>query len=195
MIKAMESGRGEAALYQIKVTLKWSKPPIWRRIVVREDMRLDRLHWAMQLAMGWTNSHLHLFRAGGKDYGVPDPEFADLGQEMLNEKRYTIADLTRKGKTKFVYEYDFGDSWTHEAKVEKVLPADARFKYPVCVAGANACPPEDCGGIPGYYEFVEAMGNPENEEHEAMKEWYGGDWDPERFDIDEVNRELKGIKA
>lgn len=182
-------------MYQLKVTLKWSKPEIWRRVVVREEMTLEQLHWVLQLAMGWTNSHLHLFRAGVKNYGVPDPDYGEMGSEMLNEKRYTVADLTEGGKKTFLYEYDFGDSWTHEVKVEKVLPPDAGFEHPVCLGGENACPPEDCGGIPGYYRFVEIMGNPKDPEHGEMKEWHGGEWDAAEFDVNWVNRELKGIKG
>ncbi|MGZ8940980.1 MAG: plasmid pRiA4b ORF-3 family protein, partial [Limisphaerales bacterium] len=136
-----------------------------------------------------------LFRNGEKQYGVPDPDFAEMGSEMLNEKRYTVADLTEGGKKKFLYEYDFGDSWTHEVKVEKVLPPDTGFEHPVCLAGENACPPEDCGGIPGYYRFVEIIGNPKHPEHEEMKEWHGGEWDAAEFDVNSANRELKGIEG
>jgi len=195
MISAIETRGSGANLYQMKVTLKWTKPAIWRRVVVREDMKLDRLHSVIQLAMGWTNSHLHQFFAGGESYGVPDPDYDDMGTKMLNEKRYTLADLTRSGKNKFIYEYDFGDGWVHEVNVEKVLAPDAQFKHPVCLGGANACPPEDCGGIPGFYNFVEAMVNPKHPEHEELKEWYGGEWDATRFDAGAVNQELKRIKA
>jgi hypothetical protein len=193
MISTIETRGSGAGLYQMKVTLKWTKPPIWRRVVVREDLKLDRLHWVIQLAMGWTNSHLHQFITGVQSYGVPDPDYDDMGTKMLNEKRYTVADLARSGNKKFIYEYDFGDGWAHEVKIEKVLPPDAGFKHPVCLGGANACPPEDCGGIPGFYNFVEAMGNPNHPEHEELKEWYGGEWDATRFEVEEVNQELKSL--
>jgi len=91
-------------------------------------------------------------------YGVPDREKDDFGTETLNEKRYTVADLAPVAKRKFIYEYDFGDSWEHEVLVEQVLPPDADFKHPVCLAGANASPPEDCGGIPGYYDRAGGAG-------------------------------------
>jgi hypothetical protein len=110
---------GGVPLYQLKVTLKGSKPPIWRRVVVRADMSLDRLHNVIQIVMGWTDSHLHHFIAGSgfarTFYGRPDPEFADMGNEMLNEKRYTVADLAPAAKRKFIYEYDFGDGWQPNA--------------------------------------------------------------------------------
>lgn len=122
LIEASQPGGG-VPRYQLKITLKWSRPAIWRRVVVRADMRLDRLHDVIQIVMGWTNSHLHQFILGRSFYGEPDPEFADLGTQTLNEKRYTVADLAPAAKTKFIYEYDFGDGWQHEVKVEKVLPS------------------------------------------------------------------------
>jgi hypothetical protein len=182
-------------LYQLKITLKWSKPPIWRRVLIRADMRLDRLHDVIQLVMPWTNSHLHQFIVGQTFYGRPDPEFADMGSETLNEKRYTVAGLAPAAKKKFIYEYDFGDGWEHELTVEKVLPPDAGFKHPVCLAGANACPPDDCGGMGGYYNLLEALADSKHPEHADLKEWIGGEWDPALFDRDEANDGLKRLKA
>ena len=190
---------GGTPLYQLKITLRRSKPPIWRRVVVRADMRLDRLHQVIQIAMGWTNSHLHQFSAGSgfalTFYGTPDPECAGMGSQTLNEKRYTIADLAPAARRKFGYEYDFGDSWEHQVAVEKVLPPDAAFKHPVCLAGANACPPEDCGGIWGYYDLIAILADPKHPEHEERKEWMGGEIDPAAFDLDQVNIWLKELKA
>ena len=163
--------------------------------MVRADMKLDRLHRVIQIAMGWLDCHLHQFRLGRVYYGLPDPEFDDLGGETLNEKQYTVADLAPTTKKRFIYEYDFGDSWEHEVVVEKVFPPDAGFKHPVCLAGANACPPEDCGGSPGYAEFVDAISDPKHEQHEEMKEWVGGRWDATRFSLEAANEGLKRIKA
>jgi len=193
-ISKVQSGGG-APLYQLKITLKWSDPPISRRVVARADMPLDRLHVLIQIAMGWTNDHLHHFVVGHVFYGVPDPGFAGMGGDTLNEKRHTLADLAPAAKKKFIYEYDFGDSWEHEVKVEKVLPADAAFKHPVCLAGENACPPEDCGGIPGYYNLLEIMADPKHPEHAEMKDWLGGELDATSFDLNAVNAALKRIKA
>ncbi len=186
---------GGVPLYQLKITLKWSKPPIWRRVVVRADMPLDRLHGLIQITMGWTNSHLHQFIVGRTFYGKPDPECADMGSETLNEKRYTVADLAPAAKKKFIYEYDFGDGWQHEVVVEKVLPPDPAFKHPVCLAGANARPPEDCGGIGGYYNLLEIMADPKHPEHADMKDWVGGELNAARFDLNAVNAVLKRFKA
>ncbi|MGA2542347.1 MAG: plasmid pRiA4b ORF-3 family protein [Verrucomicrobiota bacterium] len=193
-ISNVQSGGG-VPLYQLKITLKWFKPPIWRRVMVRADMPLDRLHWLIQMVMGWTNSHLHQFAAGRTFYGQPDPESADMGYETLNEKRHTVADLAPAVKKKFIYEYDFGDGWEHEVKLEKILPADAAFKHPVCLGGERACPPEDCGGMGGYCNLLEILADPKHPEHEDMKEWIGGEWDAESFDLDEVNAALQRLKA
>jgi hypothetical protein len=181
------------ALYQLKITLKWSKPAIWRRVVVRADLPLSSLHDLLQRVMPWTNSHMHQFIAGKAFYGAPAPEFADMGMEMLNEDEYTLADLAPAAKRKFIYEYDFGDGWAHEVTVEKVLPPDADFKRPVCLAGAKACPPDDCGGMGGYDHLLEILGNPKHPEHAEMLDWVGGEWDAERFDLDQTNRRLKGL--
>jgi hypothetical protein len=199
IVDAQPGGLGTPGLYQLKIILKNSKPEIWRRVLVRGDMRLDRLHSVIQIAMGWTDSHLHQFVVGRRPactyIGVPDPEFDDMGGETLNEKRYVVADLAPVPKRKFIYEYDFGDDWEHEVKAEKILPPDPAFKHPVCLAGANACPPEDCGGINGYYDLLKALADPKHSNHQDMMDWIGGEWDATWFDLDEVNLILKRLKA
>src|SRR6266545_1835108 len=155
----VKSDVGGAPLYQLKITLKWSKPPIWRRLVAPSDMTLDRLHSVIQIAMGWTDI------------------------EMLDETRHSLADLAPAAKSKFIYEYDFGDSWEHEVVVEKVLAPDRGFKHAACLAGANNCPPEDCGGIGGYYDLLEAVSDPKHPDHSDLKEWLDGDFDPAFFDL------------
>ena len=108
---------------------------------------------------------------------------------------HAVADLAPLAKQKFVYEYDFGDSWEHEVLVEQVLPPDPAFKHPACLAGGNACPPEDCGGIYGYYELLAALAEPKHEQHQQMKQWVGGQWDATRFSPEDANAGLKRIKA
>ncbi len=193
-----DSRRG-VPLYQLKITLKWSKPPIWRRVMVRGDMALDRLHDIIQIAMGWTDSHLHQFISGSgfarTFYGRSNPELADMMGDTLNEKRYTVASLAPTAKQKFIYEYDFGDGWRHDVMAEKILPPDTAFKHPVCLSGANACPPEDCGGISGYYNLLEILGDTKHPEHENMKEWIGGELNAEKFSVEKVNQVFKRLKA
>ena len=140
-------------IYQMKVTLMDSKPPIWRRIQVPSDISLSKLHHILQAVMGWTDSHLHQFVAGDKIYGVPDP---DYGFEVINERRVKLSQMAKGEKAKFRYEYDFGDNWQHQLLVEKVLPAEPGVHYPRCLTGKRACPPEDCGGVWGYSTFLEA---------------------------------------
>ena len=192
-------GRGGVPLYQLKVTLKESQPPIWRRVVVRADMTLDGLHDVIQIAMGWTNDHMHQFIVGSRNartfYGDTRPEFGDLDGEMLDEGCHTVANLAPVAKRKFVYEYDFGDGWRHDVVVEKILPPDAAFKHPVCLAGANACPPEDCGGIHGYYNLLAILADPKHPRHEGMKEWMGGEVKAAEFSLEGINAGLKRLKA
>jgi len=182
---------GGTPLYQLKITLKYSQPKIWRRIVVPSDLKLNRLHEVIQRVMPWTDSHLHQFVVGRVYYGQPDSEFADPDSETLNEKRFAIADIAPGAKKKFIYEYDFGDGWEHEIVVEKVLPPDASFKRIVCLAGENACPPDDCGGIGGYYQMLEIIADPKHPDHKHMKEWLGGEWDRDQFDLALANDALK----
>ncbi len=174
---------GEKIVYQLKVTIKDSKPPIWRRVLVPGNVTLYDLHEILQVVMGWENYHLHMFTIAGEIYGDPeDDETGDLGTE--NETRYRLDQLGLLEKARFSYEYDFGDSWEHAILVEKILPAEKGVHYPVCVTGKRACPPEDVGGVWGYEEFLQAIADPENEEHEEYMGWIGPEFDPEEFDLD-----------
>jgi hypothetical protein len=182
-------------LYQLKVTLKGTKRPVWRRILVRSDMTLDRLHNVIQRAMGWTNSHLHNFELENRTYGIPDYDELDWGPPTLNEKRYAIADIAPQVRKSFTYRYDFGDDWEHKVVLEKVLPADPEFLHPVCLGGANACPPEDCGGIGGYSEMLEILADEDNPERADFEQWLGYEFDPEYFDLALTNQSLRRMKA
>jgi hypothetical protein len=180
-------------IYQFKITLLGAKPPIWRRIQV-QDCTLDKLHEQIQTAMGWTNSHLHQFDIKGKRYG--DPELLDDGFEDFecvdSTKTLLSALLPKTGKRfAFKYEYDFGDGWEHEVFFEGSPPLDPKAKYPLCLEGERACPPEDCGGVWGYGDFLEAIRNPKHEEHENMLEWIGGRFDSEDFDAAAATKEMK----
>lgn len=173
-------------IHQLKVTLKHFRPPIWRRILVTGDTTLDRLHQILQAAMGWTDSHLHQFKVRGKFYGVLNDDY--LGWlEMLDEEKFNLNEIVKGERGKFVYEYDFGDSWEHDVVVEKILPPEPGMHYPIYIKGRRACPPEDVGGVWGYAEFLDALRDPEHPEHEGYWEWVGGEFDPEYFDLDEVN--------
>lgn len=176
-------------VYQIKITLRGSKPPIWRRFQVPGDVRLGRLHDVVQVVMGWEDSHLHAFTIQGIAYGQADAEL-----DFQSEQRVRLNQLIAEEKTRFLYEYDFGDSWEHELLVERILPPEAGAAYPRCLAGKRNCPPEDCGGVWGYADFLEAIQDPEHPEHRDMLEWVGGSFDPEAFDLDEINRRLSRLR-
>lgn len=178
-------------IHQLKVTLKGSKPPIWRRFKVSDQITLFKLHKILQVVMGWTDSHLHHFLIGKTYYQEPDREF---GSGAVNEKRVKLSQLRLREKTKFYYEYDFGDGWEHEIVVEKIMPAAGENCLPVCLKGSRACPPEDIGGIWGYADFLEALHDPTHPDHEGMLEWIGGQFDPEAFYLAEVNRSLGKIR-
>jgi hypothetical protein len=180
-------------VYQFKITLKGIKPPIWRRIQSK-DGTLDKLHEHIQTAMGWTNSHLHQFKIGGVIHG--DPQLLYEGWEdeepPVNSLKTKISKIVPKdGKRfRFAYEYDFGDGWEHEILFEGFLPAVKGVRYPLCVEGERACPPEDVGGTGGYQEYLEAMANPKHEEHESFMEWRGP-FDPEGFDAGAATKSMR----
>ncbi|MBI4526872.1 MAG: plasmid pRiA4b ORF-3 family protein [Deltaproteobacteria bacterium] len=180
-------------IYQLKITLKYSHPPIWRRVQVPGDMTLGKLHGVIQAAMGWYDSHLHQFIVGKAYYGLPSfDEVSEL--ELNDERKVGLSKVLSKSKQKIVYEYDFGDSWQHEILLEKIVPPDSKTRYPICLGGARACPPEDCGGIGGYASFLQAISDPGHEEHKETLEWVGGEFDPEAFDLEAANRALKRIR-
>jgi hypothetical protein len=181
--------KAPAQVYEVKVTLLHTKPPIWRRFRVRSDVALSRFHFILQRIMGWTDCHLHQFVAKGRYYGVPDPEFSP---PRKNERKVLLSQVLRKPKDRLVYEYDFGDGWEHNVVLEKVLEPEAGAKYPYMMAGKRACPPEDCGGVFGYYHLLEVLADPRHPEHEELADWVGGSFDPEAFDLGEINRSFHG---
>jgi len=175
----------ESQVYQIKITLSGSEPAIWRRFLIEPNANLFELHQAIQNIMGWTNSHMHQYRKGKIFYSKLDEE---------DENKFKIFQVFDKLKAKLAYEYDMGDGWEHILVLEKILPREDKIKYPICLEGAMACPPEDCGGIYGYYNLLEIIKNPDHEEHEDMMEWMGDDFDPEEFNLDAINQDLKRMK-
>ncbi len=146
-----------------------------------------------QAAMGWYNSHLHSFELRGTRYGEPDPDFDD--DDTINEKRVRLETVLPRKGARMMYLYDFGDGWEHDVRVEEIFPTDPTVKYPVCVEGKRACPPEDVGGTSGYAEFLEAIADPKHEEHEDMLRWVGGRFDPEEFDISVTDLNLQKYKS
>lgn len=177
-------------IYLLKVTLLGTRPPIWRQLLVPAELTLAQLHDVLQVAMGWQECHLHEFRAGGRHFGRPDPEDRAMGMHVEDERRVRLSSVFPKIRAKIIYAYDFGDSWEHSIVLQKCLPAAPNIAYPICMDGQLACPPEDCGGIGGFYNLLDALKDPRHEQHEELKDWVGDDYDPEAFSIEAVNQIL-----
>ena len=160
--------------------------------MVPDTITLAALHHVIQIAMGWTDSHLHEFGIGGVRYGMPDPD-SPFDDEVVPEERARLGKCLGSLKS-LRYTYDFGDDWLHSIKVEKSLPSDD-LPVPRCTGGANACPPEDVGGPFGYEQFREALADPSHPEHEDMLEWYGDGFDAAELDLDEINRRLGAMRV
>jgi hypothetical protein len=191
----------QTCIYELRITLREIRPPIWRLVKVPDDLRLSRFHDVLQTVMGWTDSHLHRFEKDGKQWGVPQPDGGDE-IEIIDESRTTIgAVLTTPGDS-MLYVYDYGDKWRHNVELEKVLPASGAVR-PVCIAGERHCPPEDVGGVSGYDEFLEVIFEPGHEEYEHYVRWAGGPsplnrsvgrFQPEEFNIIAVNDALARVR-
>ena len=183
-------------IYSIKIVLQYSTPPIWRRLLI-PDVTLDLLHRAIQVAMPWEQSHLWEFRIGRETrIGLTMKE---RGMSFVEDEydaeadQITIGNLVEQNVKKLIYTYDFGDSWDHDVVIEKTVPYDSAIQYPICIAGENAGPPEDCGGMGGYYNLVEALSNKKHPEHKEMLEWHGKVIDPTVFKLERVNLDFRKV--
>ncbi|MGF1523219.1 MAG: plasmid pRiA4b ORF-3 family protein [Leptolyngbyaceae cyanobacterium] len=180
----------EASVLRWQVWLADSEPPIWRRFQVSDRATLDHFHQVLQRVMGWQNSHLHMFEIQGDRYAAPfDPPLDDTHDST----QVILADLKFQRDSRFTYLYDFGDGWLHLLTLEDSLPADNSLPVPHCLEGQRACPPEDCGGVWGYEEILEQLGDPDAPDYEDLLEWVGGDFDPEFFPIEAVNQQLRSL--
>ncbi len=187
----MVSKKHAERIYQLKITLVGSKPPIWRRMLVADNIPLRRLHWVLQVGMGWTNSHMHQFVIGDTIFGSKNEnDFYDFGPKLEDENNCRLSQLLHQKGDWLRYEYDFGDGWVHRVLLEKVLPNTPRTEVPKSVTGKRACPPEDCGGIYGYEHLVEALYDESHPEHSDIVEWMGEEFDPEFFDSGAVNAQF-----
>lgn len=178
--------------YVLKISLLDIEPEIWRRFTVPRDISLDRLHDVIQIVMGWQDYHLHRFEIQGESY-TETPESPEEGHDGAE---YVLGDLVKRKGTEFLYVYDFGDNWEHRIVLEKTRHSVDRHDLPLkCLGGARACPPEDVGSVPGYFDFCESL-NPGHSEHEENMAWYAGfPWydgvfEPEKIDLDRINTDL-----
>ena len=181
-------------VYQLLVELDDVKPTVWRRLWVPDTLTMAKLDRVIQTAMGWTNSHLHEFVVDAKRYGIPDDEEV-YDTPTLDDRRHKVGAALGEEIPGFSYTYDFGDNWRHTVTVEnRLLPDDSFNTWPVCIAGQNACPPEDVGGVGGYAEFLEAIADPSHDEHAAMWLWCGGPFDAAGFDVNTTNAALRLLR-
>jgi hypothetical protein len=180
----------QRVVYQLKIRLQGTKPAIWRRVQVWEEMTLPQLHTVFQIVMGWEDCHLHEFKIGGRAYGVPDPVMDPENEHQADEERVRLNEVVGPVGSSFEYLYDFGDDWFHAVLVEGILLAEDGVQYPRCLAGERRGPPEDIGGPMGFDEYLETIANESHPNHEYMLEWRGP-FDAESFLLDEINQDLQ----
>ncbi len=181
--------RKTGPVYQLKISLAGIRPPIWRRVQVR-DCSLTKLHEIIQIAMGWHFSHLWAFEIGGEQYGEnPWGE-----PDMMSSRSIKLSRLVDEGIKKFRLHLRLWRQLGAHVTIEKTLDADPSAKYPQCTAGKRACPPEDCGGPWNYDDFLKAINDPKHKEHDDLLEWVGGAFDAEEFDLSEVNKQLASLR-
>lgn len=185
--------RAPQRVYQLHVQLDDIEPAVWRRLWAPDNLTLGQLDQLVQAAMGWENAHMHAFDIGGQRYSaaVPKGLVVDEDDDSRDERQFDLATVLAEEVREFRYTYDFGDDWRHRIRVEALLAPDAKNQRPLCIAGANACPPEDTGGFPGYELFVQAISDPAHPEHLSLWQWYGGPFDPQGFDANMVNATLR----
>jgi hypothetical protein len=184
-------------IYVLRVSIRDSRPPIWRKLSVPGNFTLEDLHVVLQIAFGWDEEHMHSFTINSREYGMAQAlemmtVFDDA--ELIDEATVRLDDLLTE-KQKFTYLYEFGDSWLHRISVSKVIPLEEGMEdspAPRCLGGKLAAPPEDCGGIWGYEELLAILKDPDHERHGETYEWLG-DWDTEAFDPEEINASLARV--
>jgi hypothetical protein len=183
-------------IYVLKVAIEEVAPAIWRRIEIQSDTKLSLFHEVLQLALGWTDSHLHEFRVGDRRIGTigVDPEYE---QGLEDEDEYVLGEILLQSGDRLVYAYDFGDGWEHEVALEEIHPAPSGPHAPRCLGGERACPPDDCGGPRGYADLLAALKDPNHPQHEELANWVQyvkGTFDPAAFDLEAVNTHLADLK-
>lgn len=191
--------------FDLRVSLRYVQPEVWRLVRVPHDVRMDRLHRVLQAAFGWTNSHLHQFplidaKGDVTGYvGEPDPDSPGVSLGLRtptqDETKRLLKNFFGKSGDRIGYEYDFGDSWLHEIALAAVHEQTARLTTPLCLDGGRAAPPEDCGGPPGFEHLLDVLNKPKHREYAEMRDWVGGEYDPAAFDLAGINRVLARLKV
>lgn len=188
---------------QLKIELAYTDPPVWRTVVVPHDIRLDRLHTVIQQSFDWDDAHMHSFERDKVIYEAPAPFEMDMfgpgSRDVRDEGKVTLDQVLTKARQKLDYTYDFGDNWQHKITLEKLMPDEPVAGKPkriaVCIDGANAAPPEDCGGAGGFQNLKDALADPTHPEHGDIVEWWGDEFDETEFSVASINDDLKRIKV
>ncbi|MEO6733960.1 MAG: plasmid pRiA4b ORF-3 family protein [Ferruginibacter sp.] len=180
---------------QLTVSLQNSKPQIWRSILVNSHTTFFELHHIIQIVMGWKNYHLFEFNLDGYRIGmIEENEEGYQLNRPLDATKILLTDILSLEKDSFQYNYDFGDCWVHEITLEQTLQRDEKQTYPICIKGEMNCPPEDCGGIHGFYDMLKILNNKKHPEHKDTRNWIGKKYAPESFDASKINRQLKQLE-
>lgn len=193
---AARSLKSPRTIHELEISLREIEPRVWRRFAVRSTISLARLHDVIQVVMGWYDCHLHEFSTrDGRRYAPRSPDMdLEWDADVIDSRRAKLGSLLPRAGSRAVYQYDFGDSWELDLKVVAIRAPATGVRYPCCLAGERACPPEDVGGVYGYAEMLEALRDPQHEEHVNFVEWLDEPFDPEAFDLDAVNRLLASCR-
>jgi hypothetical protein len=176
------------SVHALRVSLRDVEPTVWRRIAVPSETKLPRFARMLEAVMGWDGYHLHSFSVAGLRFGEPDEDDDDV----IDERRVTVKQILPSLGSALQWDYDFGDGWEHDVVVEGIEEPSPSVRYPVCLDGSRACPPQDCGGASGYAELLEVLANPMHEEHEHMRGWAPEGVDAAHFDVVVANQRLRG---
>jgi hypothetical protein len=179
---------------QLHISLDGSEPLIWRKVLIPKEISFFKLHQVIQISMGWTNSHLFEFNIEGFKVGISYDHLKDMDVDHLMDSKETyLTEMISEPGECIKYWYDFGDSWMHTINFEKYFPLDKEAQLPYCTSGELNCPPEDCGGIAGFYDLLSNLSNKKHEDYKSMKRWVGSKYDPSKVDFGKINRRLKNM--
>ena len=181
------------AIAILRIELEDIEPLIWRRVAVPTSMNLKTVHGVIQAAMGWLDCHLWEFKANERKYSLLIPNDPDWNERITDAANTKLSALVAAGVTDIRYVYDMGDNWQHRIIVEKLMPAEPGARYPQFLGGERRCPPEDCGGFPGYYEFLDNIASKQSKKRKAALDWYGRAYDPDEIDEKQIVDALKRI--
>ena len=186
MAKKKQVKRRQPKVYEIRISLRGTEPLVWRKVLIHEFVDLSDLHMLIQMVMGWENRHLYSFTINEQKFTDEDSAL-EINQ---NETEGVSLNEVLGDSKEFSYTYDFGDGWQHHLEITEVLDHDPRMQYPACIGGENACPPEDCGGPPGFDNFKTVIAGKDSPEKNDLLAWVGGYYNPSTFDPNFVNKRL-----